>query len=502
MIHSLTIQDPSKVSIKTIQRVLRGDIRQLALGDSVYYQVSKCYDYLQDRIASSSELHYGINTGFGSLCNVAIPPADIRQLQYNLVVSHACGSGDAVPLPLVRLMHFLKILNLSHGYSGVSTDLLDQLVRLYNADIFGKVYELGSLGASGDLAPLAHLALPLLGVGHVYQDGQELSAAAALQQAELSPYALQAKEGLALLNGTQFSAAYSAYVLSHGIELLRYANHIAAMSIEAFQCDTAPFLSYSHVIRGHRTQESIATDILEIIKDSPLLKQDRQSVQDPYSFRCIPQVHGASLTALEHGMEVLLREIHAVTDNPNIFPDENMIISAGNFHAQPLALVLDYVALALAEIGSISERRIYKLINGERGLPPYLSSNPGLESGYMIVQYTAASIVSQNKQLCTPASVDSIVSSMGQEDHVSMAANAATKAYRIIQNLYRLLSMEWLVAARALDCRQPVKASTHSAAMHTTLRSELEEIDKDHYLHDDMEIAEKVLRDRVMAALG
>ena len=502
MIHTLTIQDPSKVSFKTIQRVLKGEINQLTLSDAVRRRISRCYQYLQHRIASSSELHYGINTGFGSLCNVPISPNDIRQLQYNLVVSHACGTGDAVPLPLVRLMHFLKILNLSHGFSGVSTDLLDHLVMLYNADIFGKVYQLGSLGASGDLAPLAHLALPLLGLGQVYHDGQELLAAKALQQAKLSQYTLQAKEGLALLNGTQFSAAYSAYVLSHGMELLQNANKIAAMSVEAFLCDTAPFLSYSHVIRGHQTQQRIAEDILNMIKDSPLLSQDRQSVQDPYSFRCIPQVHGASLTALEHSMEVLLKEIHAVTDNPNIFPEEHMIISAGNFHAQPLALVLDYVALALAEIGSISERRVYKLINGERGLPPYLSSNPGLESGYMIVQYTAASIVSQNKQLCTPASVDSIVSSMGQEDHVSMAANAATKAYKIVQNLYRLLSIEWLVAARALDFRLSTKPSDATWSLYQQLRSEIKEVNNDHYLHDDMMIAENLLRSRVMAALG
>lgn len=487
-----------QVDLSVIDHVLSGDISTLLLSDNAKTQVAKSYDYIQDKISDSDTLHYGINTGFGSLCNVAIDSADIMALQVNLVRSHACGMGDRVPEALARLMLFLKINNLSQGYSGVSPALLDTMVQLYNAGIYAHIYQLGSLGASGDLAPLAHLALSCIGEGRVDMDGLDMPAADALRIAGISAHQLQAKEGLALLNGTQFSSAYMAYATVHARRLLTLANRIATLSMEAYDCDSGFAKPYSHQIRRHSGQQRVAADLYAALTQSQIIMGDKVSVQDPYSFRCVPQVHGACLTAIDHAYDIITEEIQAVTDNPNVFAEHDEIISAGNFHAQPLAMVLDYLAIALSELGNISERRTYKLIHGDRGLPPYLTDHAGLESGFMIAQYTAASIASQNKQLCTPASVDSIVSSIGQEDHVSMAANAATKTYKVVDNLYRLLSIELMVAAKALEYRDVTKASPQSQNLYDDYRKVVSTLDRDRVLHNDMVAGEQFLREIVI----
>ena len=474
------------LDLGVIKAVLDGQIKHLELSKASKAEIIKANDFIISKVADCKDLFYGINTGFGSLCNVAIDDDHIEELQLNLVRSHACGMGDRLPDSMVRLILFLKIVNLSQGYSGVSLALIEQMISLYNYGIYAHIFELGSLGASGDLAPLAHLALSMIGEGNVSYDGKDMSAEEAFTICGIEKHSLQVKEGLALLNGTQFSSAYLAYGVIHAQHLWEEANSIAALSIEAFQCDFAPYESLSHDIRRHHGQQLSASSIYQKIKDSEILAAEKVSVQDPYSFRCVPQVHGATWTAIDHAKSIIEQEINAVTDNPNIFYKEDRIISAGNFHAQPLALVMDYLSMALAELGSISERRTYKLINGERNLPPYLISNAGLESGFMIAQYTAASIASQNKQLANPASTDSLVSSMGQEDHVSMAANAGTKAYRLIQNVYRLLSIELMVAAKALEFRFPLKPGKASQALYDAYREEVTTLDHDRILHNDL----------------
>jgi histidine ammonia-lyase len=425
----------------------------LQLDTDAKNSISKCFDYLHKKIQNEGEAFYGVNTGFGSLCNHVISQENLCDLQYNLLRSHACGTGEDVPKEIVKLMLLLKIKSLSKGHSGVALQTVQRLLDFYNKNIIPCIYEQGSLGASGDLAPLAHLSLPLIGEGEVWSEGKKVSAQDVLEKNDLSPIFLQAKEGLALINGTQFMSAYGIWCIYELQKLIEKSNFIAGLSLEAFDCRTEPFLPLSHHIRPHLGQVTIAKAIYEIRKASQLAKSPKQQVQDPYSFRCIPQVHGASWDVIMNAAKVFETEINSVTDNPNIFPEEDMILSAGNFHGQTLAMQLDFCAIAASELASISERRIYKLISGERNLPPFLSSNPGLHSGYMIAQYTAASIVSQNKQLCSPASVDSIVSSNGQEDHVSMGANAATKMLKIVSNLRTVLSIELMCAAQAIQYR-------------------------------------------------
>jgi len=333
------------------------------------------------------------------------------------------------------------------------------LTEMYNNNIVPVVYQLGSLGASGDLAPLAHLTLPLIGMGEVFYNGDRTTAEIAFKNAGLSPIKLDAKEGLALLNGTQFMCAYGVEVVEQFSQVLQLANLIAAVSIEAFDARPEPFNPLVHHVRVHAGQLITAQEINRNLEGSELFNGKKEHVQDPYSFRCIPQVHGASYDALQNAKAIFNTEINSVSDNPTIFPDNDLIISAGNFHGQPLAMALDYLAIAIAELGSISERRIYKLISGTRGLPAFLVKKPGINSGFMIPQYTAAGIVSQNKQLCTPASIDTIDSSNGQEDHVSMGANSATKCYRVLENTKRILAIELMNACQALEFRNPEKSS-------------------------------------------
>ena len=447
-----------ELTYESIQHILQ-EGWQIALSDEAIYRIEHCRYYLDEKLDKHAGPVYGINTGFGSLCDIEISKEQLRDLQKNLVMSHACGTGDEVPEQIVKLMLLLKIQNLSYGHSGVQLDTVKLLVEFFNKGIYPVVYEQGSLGASGDLAPLAHLSLPLLGLGEVNYKGKKMSASKALYEAGLKPVDLRSKEGLALLNGTQFMGAYGVYCLLKSFRLSALADLIGALSLDAFDGRIEPFYLPLHEIRKHKGQISTAKRIFKILENSELMNMPKNHVQDPYSFRCIPQVHGASKDAIEYVAKVFSNEMNAVTDNPTIFPEDDLIISGGNFHGQPLALALDFLAIALSELGNISERRTYQLISGKRNLPHFLVVNPGLHSGFMIPQYTAASIVNQNKQLCTPSSVDSIESSQGQEDHVSMGANAATKALKVVNNLHRILAIELFNAAQALEFRRPAKSS-------------------------------------------
>lgn len=484
------------ITLEVLNRVLSEDI-QLELSKEAKDKIQKCRAYLDDKLKKSTEPIYGINTGFGSLYDKNISYDELEKLQDNLVKSHACGTGHEVPAEIVRLMLFLKVQSLSYGYSGVQIETVERLANYYNNKIYPTIFEMGSLGASGDLAPLAHLSLPLIGLGHVKVNGKVLSGSALNKQFKWEVIHLKAKEGLALLNGTQFMSSYGTWCTLHAHRILKLANCIGALSLDAFDGRIEPFYEQVHAIRPQKGQIKVAAEIQNLLKGSELITQHKKHVQDPYSFRCIPQVHGASSDAIDYVTNVILTEVNSVTDNPNVFPNEDRIISGGNFHGQPLALALDFLSIALAEIGNISERRTYQLISGSRNLPNYLVANSGINSGMMIPQYTAASLVSQNKQLCSPASVDSIVSSNGQEDHVSMGANAATKAYRIVNNVYSILAIELITAAQAIHFRKPLKTSPYLEKMVNTFRQTVPFVEEDRVLHDDMQQAEKFVKELV-----
>jgi len=449
-------------------------------------RIRKCRDYLDTKLNNSDELFYGINTGFGFLQNVQIDKAQLQQLQSNLIKSHACGMGEEVPADIVKGMIALKIRSLSYGHSGVQVDTVQRLMDMYNNDVLPVVYTQGSLGASGDLAPLSHLSLPLLGLGEVYHAGKKMPAADALKKLNWEPIDLKSKEGLALINGTQFMSAYGMHNLVQCDRLIRWANTISAISFDAFDCTTQPLHENIHAIRSHQGQVETAATLRELLKGSEIAARKKSQVQDAYSFRCIPQVHGATKDTFGHVLNVFIKEINSVTDNPNIFPDDDLIVSGGNFHGQPLALALDFLSIAMSELASISERRTYQLISGQRGLPLFLVKDPGLHSGLMIPQYTAAGIVSENKQLCTPSSVDSIPSSNNQEDHVSMGANGATKCKRVIDNVEKVLAIELLTAVQALEYRRPLKTSATLERIVSAFRKEVSFNHSDRVLHEDM----------------
>jgi histidine ammonia-lyase len=482
-----------QLSFDDLKTIFSNEI-SLALDKSAKAKIQRCREYLDDKLKNTRSAIYGINTGFGSLYNRNISHDQLEKLQENLVKSHACGTGAEVPEEIVRLMLFLKVQSLSYGYSGVQVDTVERLIAMFNAKVYPTIFEMGSLGASGDLAPLAHLSLPLIGEGEVAFEGKKQSSAAINKKFSWDNIHLEAKEGLALLNGTQFMSAYGSWCMIHAHRLLKLSNMISALSLDVFDGRIEPFLHQVHDIRPHNGQKKVAAEIKKMLDGSEMIVQAKKHVQDPYSFRCIPQVHGASADAIDYVTNVFLTEINSVTDNPNVFPEDDVIISAGNFHGQPLALALDFLAIALSELGNISERRTYQLISGSRELPNYLVANPGINSGLMIPQYTAASLVSQNKQLSYPASVDSIVSSNGQEDHVSMGANAATKAYRVVNNLYSILAVELITAAQALHFRRPMKTSAPLEKLVDTFRTVVPFIEDDRILHNDMQRAEKFLK--------
>lgn len=438
---------------------LLGEDAHIVLGDEACARITGCREYLDNRMRRQKEPIYGITTGFGSLCNVSIDAQDLSQLQKNLVMSHACSVGEEVPEEVVKLMMAFKIKSLAYGYSGVQLQTVRRLVEMFNNRVYPVVYRQGSLGASGDLAPLANMSLPLLGLGEVRYNGEKYPAQEINARFGWEPLSLASKEGLALLNGTQFMLSFAIWNLIKAKRLVALADKIAALSIDAFDGRTEPFTPGVHAIRPHKGQADTAAAILGYLHGSQIAARPKQHVQDPYSFRCAPQVHGASKDAIAHIESVFVTEMNSATDNPTVLPHENLIVSAGNFHGQPLAIHLDFLAIAIAEIGSISERRTYQLISGKRGLPSFLVAKPGLNSGFMIPQYAQASVVSENKMLCMPNSVDTIDSSQGQEDHVSMGANAATKCYRVVNNVETILAIELFNAAQALEFRRPLKTS-------------------------------------------
>lgn len=449
---------PEHLSIDRLQEIIEKGFK-LELSEKSKALILKGRKYLDDRMKTQKEPIYGVSTGFGCLCDISVSGEQLSILQRNLVMSHACGIGERVPNEIVKLMLILKVQSLSYGYSGVQLETVQRLVDFFNNDVCPVVYQQGSLGASGDLVPLAHLSLPILDLGEVNYNGKDLPAHEVNEMFGWKPVTLQSKEGLALLNGTQFMAAYGCWCIMNAKRISAAADVAAAISIDAFDGRIEPFHPAVHAIRPHKGQIETARRITELLAGSEIISRQKVHVQDPYSFRCVPQVHGASKDAIAYVESVFTTEINSTTDNPTIVPDEDLVISAGNFHGQPLAVALDFLAIAVAELGSISSQRIYQLIAGERGLPIFLVSNPGLNSGFMIPQYAAASIVSQSKQLCTPASVDSIESSQGQEDHVSMGANAATKCYKVVQNSERVLAIELFNAVQAIDFRLPLKTS-------------------------------------------
>lgn len=458
----------------------------LVLGDEAKSAIIKCRNYLDSKMEDISRPVYGITTGFGSLYNVTIPTDQLSQLQYNLVVSHACGTGETVRPDIVRLMLLLKAQSLSYGHSGAQLVTVQRLLDMFNNDILPVVYQQGSLGASGDLAPLAHLSLPLIGLGEVLYKGKVRPSKEVWDEMGWEAITLQSKEGLALLNGTQFMSAHAIWSLIQCHRLSEWADRIAAMSLEAYDGRIEPFLPLTHLLRPHRGQIDTATRFISLLEGSELIVRPKEHVQDPYSFRCIPQVHGAVKDNIRYVESVIENEINSATDNPNVFPDEDMIISAGNFHGEPIAIPMDTLAIAMSELSNISERRIFRLISGQRGLPKFLVANPGLNSGFMIPQYTAASIVSQNKGLCWPASVDSIPSSQGQEDHVSMGSNSATKLVRVVENCERVLAIELFNAAQALEFRHKEsgeRSSTVLEKIFNDYRKVVPFIDNDTYMH-------------------
>ena len=456
--------------------------------------ILKCRQYLDSKMADIGRPVYGVTTGFGSLCNITIPTEDLSQLQHNLVVSHACGTGPKVRPEIVRLMLLLKVQSLSYGHSGVQLETVRRLIDMFNNDIIPVVYEQGSLGASGDLAPLAHLSLPLIGLGEVEYKGEIRDSAELWKELGWEPIRLRSKEGLALLNGTQFMSAHAVWSLIQAERLSDWADKIGAISLEAYDGRIEPFYPQVHEVRAHKGQIETAANIRKLLEGSEIIKQKKTHVQDPYSFRCMPQVHGAAKDTIRYIKSVIETEINSVTDNPTVFPDEDLIISAGNFHGEPIAIPMDMMALALAELSNISERRIYRLISGQRGLPDFLVAKPGLNSGFMIPQYTAASIVSQSKGLCMPASADSIPSSQSQEDHVSMGANAATKLVRVVENTERVLAIELFNAAQALEFRRPLKSSWSIEKIFAKYRKVVPFIDDDRYMHPLIEKSIEFIR--------
>lgn len=457
------------LSIERIGEIVYGGY-QIQLSYDAQKRIVECRKYLDRKIEETTSPIYGVTTGFGSLCNVSIGPDYLAQLQINLMMSHACGTGDRVPNDIVKIMLLLKIQSLSYGFSGCQLVTVNRLIDFFNNDVYPVVYMQGSLGASGDLVPLAHLTLPLVGLGEVEYQGEVITGAELLQKLEWQPIQLASKEGLALLNGTQNMSAFAVWALLQSHRLSEWADRIAAMSLDAYYGLTAPFIDAVHQVRPHKGQIATAARMRQLLEGSEIVEKPKQYVQDPYSFRCIPQVHGTVKDTIDYVASAVDVEVNSATDNPTVCPDDDLIISAGNFHGEPIAMPMDFLAIALCELANISERRIYKLVSGTRGLPSFLVANPGVNSGFMITQYAAASVVSLNKTLSTPSSVDSIPSSQGQEDHVSMGANAAIKLYKVVLNTERVLAIELFNAAQALDFRRPLKSSPAVEALHDSYR--------------------------------
>jgi histidine ammonia-lyase len=475
----------SELVIEDLEWIVSNNIK-VELAPEAKERIQKCRVYLDRKIETEQVPIYGITTGFGSLCEHTVSNDDLSTLQENLVKSHACSVGDEVAPLIVKLMFILKAHALSLGYSGVQVATVQRMLDLFNNDILPIVYDKGSLGASGDLAPLANLFLPLIGVGDVFYKGKKQDIGHVLDEFGWEPIKLQSKEGLALLNGTQFMSAHGVYAIMKAKRLSARADLIAAISLDAYDGHIEPFEEKLHLIRPHLGQLETSQNVRRFLEGSEIISREKNHLQDPYSFRCVPQVHGATKDAIDYVKSVVHTEINSVTDNPTIFPDDDMIISGGNFHGQPLAVAYDFLAIAIAELGNISERRTAQLILGKRGLPEFLVANPGLNSGFMIPQYVAASVVSQNKIYCSPASIDSIVSSNGQEDHVSMGATSAIKLLKVMDNLDIILSIELMNAAQALEFRRPLKSSPVIEKVVKEYRKEVPFIDEDIVMYKEI----------------
>jgi len=495
-----TFNPNEKLTLDKIQEIIDKKMT-LALSDEAKRRIEKCRNYLNQKMETQKEPIYGVTTGFGSLCNISISKEQLSQLQKNLVMSHACGVGDEVPAEVVRLMLLLKAQNFTFGYSGAQLQTVQRLIDCYNDDILPVVYQQGSLGASGDLCPLANLMLPaILGMGDVYWKGRRCDAQEVYKAKGWQPIELQSKEGLALLNGTQFMSSYAVWSLLKARRLSRQADMVLSLSLDAFDGRIEPFYECLHMVRPHKGQLETAAAVRCWLEGSELIKRHKEHVQDPYSFRCAPQVHGAAKDTIRYVESVVETEINSTTDNPIVLPDEDMVISGGHFHGEPLAMVLDFLAIAVAELGAISERRTYQLIDAKRGLPSFLVAKPGLNSGFMIPQYAAAAIASQSKQLCTPCSVDSIPSSQNQEDLVSMGGNAATKTYRVCENTERILAIELFNAAQALDFRhqEGLKSSPKIEQMVADYRKTVNFVDIDQVMYKHIHASVRFLQDMAM----
>ncbi len=481
-----------KIKISSLYRDIDESLSQLKKDPSPVLKSRK----VVEEALTKNEAFYGINTGFGALASKRIGGDQLKQLQRNLILSHAVGTGDLISKEISRLMLQLKVHALGLGYSGISKETFDRLIYFIDNDLIPVIPEKGSVGASGDLAPLAHMSLPLLGFGSFWnEEGTEtIPAEKVLDKHNLEPIDLQPKDGLSLINGTQLMSGYGAFVMEKTLRLLKIADLLGAMSLEALQGSIKPFDKRIHDIRPHRGQQVVAKNVRALLKESEILESHRNcgKVQDPYSLRCIPQVHGASRDAISHCVSTVETEINSVTDNPLVFPNGD-IISGGNFHGQPLALVLDYAAIALAELASISERRTYLMLEGHDGLPQLLMEETGINSGFMIPQYTAAALVSENKVLCHPASVDSIPTSLGQEDHVSMGSIGALKLLNVFKNVQQVLAIEMFTAAQALDFRKPLKPGKGVDIVHTYIREHILHAHEDHYFRDEINLAVNLL---------
>jgi histidine ammonia-lyase len=491
------VVDGKNLTLKSVARLLESKAR-LDLAQEALEAVKRSRAIVETRARGEKAL-YGINTGFGVLAHERIPSKDLERLQHNLILSHAVGAGDEVPAEIVALMLLFKVNGLAVGLSGVRPVVIEYLIRFYNEGVYPIVYTKGSLGASGDLAPLAHLTLPLLGLGEVYRGEIRMPASQVLKELGLAPLRLEAKEGLALINGTQFMTAYAVHCLLRIQQSLVTADVVAAMTLESIRGSAAPFDARIHEARPHPGQKKVAARMRQLLRGSQILPShiDCPKVQDPYSIRCVPQVHGAAWESFEHARQVIERELNSATDNPLVF-DDGDIVSGGNFHGEILAFVMDYLAIATAEIASISERRLFLLLGGdtlgELKLPKLLMKDTGLNSGFMLPQYLAAALVSENKIFAHPASVDSIPSSLGQEDHVSMGATSATKLLEVVKNAETVLAIELMSAAQALDFIHPLKAGEGIEAAHAEFRKHISFAESDRLFHDDIQVALEVVR--------
>ena len=499
-VNELVIGD-APLGIADLVAVARGG-RRVALGEAARERLAVARAVV-DRVVAEEKVVYGVTTGFGQLATTHIPVAKVRELQQNLVRSHAVGVGAPLPREVVRAAMLIRASTMSKGYSGVRAEVVELLVGTLNADVVPFVPSRGSLGASGDLAPSAHVVLAMMGEGEVL-DGREPSGPA-LRAAGLAPVTLEAKEGLALLNGTQFMAAIGALAVVDGEALLDSADLIGAMSIEGLRASVGPFQERIQLLRPIPGQLETAEHVRRATAGSEIMLShlNCDKVQDAYSIRCIPQVHGACRDAFRWLREVIEIEIESVTDNPIIFPDTGEIISAGNFHGEPLALALDLAAMSFAEIGNMSERRIFRMLSPFLSeLPPYLTQDSGLNNGYMIAQYTAAALVAESKVLCHPASVDSIPSSGDQEDHVSMGMTAALKLEDVAWNTQTILGIEALCAAQAIDLLAPLKPGVGTTRGHAIVRGIAPKLERDRYLAPEIEAAAAAVREGAFARVA